>query len=256
MKDPHDYNVRAVERALQILNCFDDAHPERNLTEISQIVDLHKATTHRIVTTLVNNSYLERTPDNQKYRLGLRLADLGFKVISRMDLRREALPVMNELVRKWDETVDLSIFDHGEVLYIDVLKGNRVLQIAAAVGQRLPAYCTASGKVFLSLLAPEELDQFLSLPMQSFTPKTITSPDALRSQLVEVRAKGYAIDDQGTELDILAVSAPILNKSGKAVAAVSIPCPTNRMTPERLSEITESLLAGTRSISRRLGWNL
>jgi DNA-binding IclR family transcriptional regulator len=256
MKDPTDYNVRAVERALQILNCFDDAHPERGLTEIAQIVDLHKATTHRIVTTLVNNGYLERTPDNQKYRLGLRLADMGFKVISRMDVRREALPLMNELVKKWDETVDLSLFDHGEVLYIESLKGNRVLQIAAAVGQRLPAYCTASGKIFLSFLPAEELDPILSQPMDPHTTKTITFPDMLRQQLYEARARGYALDDEEMEMGIVAVSAPIRDQSGKVVAAVSIPCPTNRMTPERKTEIIDSLLTTTHAISRRLGWNM
>ena len=92
MKDPTDYNVRAVERALQILSSFDDQHPERGLSDIAQEVDLHKATTHRIVTTLVNYGFLERAADNQKYRLGLRLTDLGFKAIRRMDPDRLRLP--------------------------------------------------------------------------------------------------------------------------------------------------------------------
>ena len=96
MKDPNDYNVRAVERALQIMECFDNEHPERGISEIAQAVDLHKATAHRIVTTLVNYGYLERADEGQKYRLGLELTNLGFKVIHRMDLRREALPHMKQ----------------------------------------------------------------------------------------------------------------------------------------------------------------
>ncbi len=100
MKDPNEYNVRAVERALQILECFDDQHPERGISEIAQAVGLHKATAYRIVTTLVNYGYLEWIAEAQKYRLGL--TNFGFKVIRRMDLRHEALPYMKELVQEWD----------------------------------------------------------------------------------------------------------------------------------------------------------
>ena len=80
MKDPNDYNVRAVERAIQILNCFDNDNSQRGVSEIAQAVGLHKATTHRIVTTLLNYGYLERAEDEQRYRLGLQLASLGYKV--------------------------------------------------------------------------------------------------------------------------------------------------------------------------------
>ena len=190
MKDPNEYNVRAVERALQIMGCFDDEHPERGISEIAQAVGLHKATAHRIVTTLVNYGYLERAADGQKYRLGLELTNLGFKVIRRMDLRREALPFMKQLVQEWDETCDLSIFDQGKVFYIEVLRGNRALTIAAAVGQRLPAHCTASGKLFLAYLPPAELDAILNQPLASYTEKTITSPDELRKQLEDHSQSG------------------------------------------------------------------
>src|SRR5512136_3498964 len=132
MKDPTDYNVRAVERALQILECFDNDHPERGISEIAQVVDLHKATTHRIVTTLVNYGYLERAADGQKYRLGLQLTDLGFKAIHRMDLRREALPYMKQLTQQTEEACDLSIFDRGNVFYIEFVPGLHTLTVAAA----------------------------------------------------------------------------------------------------------------------------
>src|SRR5512136_2725432 len=175
-KDPSDYNVRAVERALQIMGCFDNEHPERGISEIAQAVDLHKATAHRIVTTLVNYGYLERADDGQKYRLGLELTNLGFKVVHRMDLRREALPYMKQLIQEWDETCDLCVFDRGMVLYIEVLRGSRALTVAAAVGQRLPAHATASGKLFLAYLPPAELDVILSQPLPTYTKNTQTSP--------------------------------------------------------------------------------
>jgi IclR family transcriptional regulator, KDG regulon repressor len=254
MKDPNDYNVRAVERALQILNCFDDEHPERGVSEIAQAVELHKATTHRIVTTLVNYGYLERAADGQKYRLGLALSELGFKVIRRMDLRREAFPYMTRLVERWDEACDLSIFDHGNVFYIEVIQGNHALTISAAVGQRLPAYPTASGKLFLAYRSSEERDAVLSQSMVHYTDKTITSPEELSRQLQQVRRQGYAFDDEELEIGIRAVAAPIFNRDGVVVAAMSMPSPTSRMTMERVSEIAESLKEATQAVSRRLGW--
>lgn len=252
MKDPTDYNVRAVERALQILSSFDDQHTERGLSEIAQEVDLHKATTHRLVTTLVNYGYLERT-DGQKYRLGLRLTDLGFKAIRRMDLRREALPYMLQLSRQMEEACDLSIFDRGEVFYIEYVPGPHALTVAAAVGQHLPAYCTASGKLFLANLSSDALNAYLEHPLITHTGKTITSAEKLRLQLDEIREKGYALDDEELEEGIRAVSAPICNRRGEISASVSMPGPTSRMTLERIPLIAQALKETARSISRRLG---
>ena len=253
MKDQNDYNVRAVERALKILGCFDDEHPERGISEIASVVDLHKATAHRIVTTLVNYGYLERSSGGQKYRLGLELANLGFKVIRRMDLRREARPFMRELVQKWDETCDLSIFDKGEVFYIEVMRGNRALTIAAGVGQRLPAHCTASGKLFLAHLQDQELEEILSHSLARFTDKTVVSPASVREQLGGIREQGYAVDNEELETGVYAISAPIYNRLGTLIAALSVPSPISRITPERIQEIAASLLEASRAISRRMG---
>jgi DNA-binding IclR family transcriptional regulator len=255
MKDPTDYNVRAVERALQILSSFDDQHPERGLSDIAQEVNLHKATTHRIVTTLVNYGFLERAADGQKYRLGLQLTDLGLKAIHRMDLRREALPYMMQLTQKVEEACDLSIFDRGDVFYIEFVPGPHALTVAAAVGQRLPAYCTASGKLFLANLPPSELDAILGRPMVAYTDNTITSSEKLRQQLDETRKRGYGVDDEELEAGIRAVSAAIRNQQGGIVASVSIPGPTSRMTAKRIPQIAEALQEAARSISRRMGWN-
>jgi len=255
MKDPNEYNVRAVERALQILGCFDDKYPERGISEIAQAVGLHKATAHRIVTTLVNYGYLERAEDGQKYRLGLELTNLGYKVISRMDLRREAHPFMKQLVQEWDETCDLSIFDQGKVFYIEVFRGNRALNIAAAVGQRLPAHSTASGKLFLAHLPPGESDILLSQPLTAYTEKTIISPDLLRKQFKIIRDQGFAVDIGEFEEGVCAISAPIYNRKGKVIAAIGGPSPISRMTEERIAGMAEAYKAAGQAISRRIGYD-
>ena len=254
MKDPQEYNVRAVERALAILRCFDDEHPERGLSEVAQAVNLHKATAHRIVTTLLNHGYLERTADGERYRLGLQLADLGFKVVRRMDLRREALPYMRELAQQFDETCDLSILDQGSVFDIEVVRRNHALTIAAAVGQRMPAYCTASGRVFLAHLPAAELDAMLNRPLLRCTEKTNTSPVELRRELEVIRRQGYAVDDEEYEDGIRAVAAPIRDRGGQVVAVLAMPGPANRLTPERVPEIATALQEAAEAISHRMGW--
>ena len=253
MKDPNEYNVRAVERALQIMECFDDQHPERGISEIAQVVGLHKATAYRIVTTLVNYGYLEWVAEGQKYRLGLELTNLGFKVIRRMDLRQEALPYMKDLVKEWDETCDLSMFDQGQAFYIEVLRGNHALTISAAVGQRLPAHCTASGKLFLSYLPEADLDAILNQPMESYTENTITSPDELRKQVEIIQNQGYSVDYEEYEAGVCAIAAPICNRKGNVIAAIGSPSPTSRMTPERIAEMAVTFKDAARAISRRLG---
>lgn len=256
MKDPNDYNVRAVERALQILNCFDDENPIRGISEISLAVDLHKSTTHRIVTTLLNYGFLEREEDEGRYRLGLQLASLGVQVIQRVDARKEALPFMNDLVDQWDETCDLSIFDQHQVFYVEVLYGTHALSITATVGQRLPAHCTASGKLFLAHLPQEELDLYFQEPLKKYTDFTITAAATLQPQLMKILEQGYSYDDQEMELGVRAIAAPVFDFEGKVIAAMSIPGPINRMKPDRVAEIARSLQDTANQVSRRLGWKM
>ena len=251
MKDPNIYNVRAVERAVQILASFDDEHPERGVSEIAQAIGLHKATAHRIIVTLLNCGFLERTADGDKYCLGLRLAELGQRALHRLDFRQEALPYMEQLVERLQESCDLSVFDSGQVLYVEVMHSNHSLTIAAKVGQHLPAHCTASGKVFLAFLPPEVVDPILDGPLEAYTEKTITSPALLREELASFRLRGYGLDDEEFEEGVRAVAAPIRDGDGNIIAVMSMPCPTKRLTPERIPGIAEALMEATNAISAR-----
>jgi len=254
MKDPAEYNVRAVERAARILACFDNESPVLSSSEIAQAVGLHKSTTHRILTTLVHHRFLERASDGIRYRLGLQLASLGFRVIQRMDTRREAIPVMTRLRDEWDETCDLSIFDRDGVFYVEVIHSAHTYSIAASVGRHLPAHCTASGKLFLAHASVEDLERFLERPLQAHTGNTITSPEELLAQLREIRERGYSVDRDEYEVGISAVSVPIRDQASQMVAALGMPGPTSRMTPERIAEVSAALIEAAGSISRRLGW--
>jgi DNA-binding IclR family transcriptional regulator len=253
-RDPKLYNVRSIERALQILSAFDDEHPERGVSDIAELMGLHRATTHRIIITLLNCAYLERTADGDKYRLGLKLASTGLRVVHRLDFRREALPYLRQLTQQFKENCDLGVFDQGEVFGVEVVPGNHALMIAARVGFRLPVHCTASGKVFLAFLPDSERDRLLSQPLKAHTAKTITSASELRRQLAEVQKNGYAIDDEELEVGVRAIAVPIRNRDGEVVAAISMPGPTSRMTKERVAELAAGLLEASAAVSARMGW--
>ncbi len=253
MKDPKEYNVRSIERAIQILDCFDDENPTWGLSEIAQEVGLHKATTHRIMTTLLNYNYLEKTNDGQKYRLGTRLASLGCSVLHRLGLQDVARPYMEELVEKYNEAVDLSVFDGREILYLEVLQSNHALTIAASPGMRLPAHCTASGKVFLAFLAQNELTEFLRHPLRQLTKNTVTDPAILKKNLQVIKNTGFAVDDEEMEIGIKAISTPIFDQRGDVIAAISIPGPSSRIPDEKISEFASSLKQTSKNISHILG---
>jgi DNA-binding IclR family transcriptional regulator len=253
-RDSSEYNVRAIERALQILNCFDDEHPARGITDIAQAVGLHKATVHRIVTTLTNYGYLERLLGGQEYQLGIQLAALGAGVAARMDLRRVALPFMQQLVRVCEESCDLGILEGGDVLVVEIVRSPHGHALASELWRRLPVHATASGKIFLASLPLAARTTLLSNPLPSFTGTTITDPELLNRELETTRMQGYAIDNEEFEVGVRGVAAPIRNQEGNVVASLGMPGPTGRITLERLPAIVDNLIQGAEAISRRLGW--
>jgi DNA-binding IclR family transcriptional regulator len=237
---------------MEILSVFNGEHEEHGISEIAQATGLHKATAHRIMMTLLNGGFLERAGDGERFRLGLRVVELGLGALRRLDVRRAAFPYMEQLVARFQETCDLGIFDRGWVLYVEVVHSQHSLTIAARIGRRLPAYCTASGRVFLAFLPPEVVEPILNAPMPACTSRTITSVAQLREELEATRQRGYALDDEEFEAGIRAISAPVRDMDGNVIAALSMPGPVNRMPPERLPEITEALLAATSAISAQV----
>jgi IclR family KDG regulon transcriptional repressor len=248
-RNPEDYSVRAVERAVEILASLDDEHPERTLSEIAQATGLHKATAHRILMTLLNCGFVDRTADWERYRLGFRVIGLGLGVLNRFDVRREALPHMRQLVERFEETCDLGVFDRGQVLALEVVSGKHVLTIASRVGRHLPAHCTAGGKVLLAFLPPEAVEEVLKAPLARYTDNTIASPARLREEMEEVRRRGYAVDNEEFEAGIRAVAVPIRDIEGKVIAQMSVLGPTSRFTPERIAGVVQALKATAGAIS-------
>jgi DNA-binding IclR family transcriptional regulator len=206
------------------------------------------------MTTLANRGFLERLHEGQEYRLGKCLLTLGFQIIRRLDLPREALPYMREVADQFDETVDLSVYDRGEILCVQVVRSRRVLSLATSVGQRFAPHATATGKVVMAYLSEEEREAILAGPLARFTAKTITSPETLRTQIASVREKGYGYDDEEFEQGVRALAVPVLDSNGALMAVVSMPGPVFRLTEDHFAEIAQRLRQAAHGIGAAMGW--
>ncbi|MDX6555112.1 MAG: IclR family transcriptional regulator, regulon repressor [Miltoncostaeaceae bacterium] len=247
------YRIQAIERAVAILNAFSAEDPELGVTELAGRLGLHKSTVHRFMVNLEAAGLVERTR-SARYRLGLRIFELGGLVMQRMNLWDEALPFLEGLVRDTGETGHLAVLDGGEAIYIERVEARRALRIPSAVGRGYPAHATNLGKVLLADLASDRLRELVGDgPLGAFTPHTITDPTELEAELERIRAQGFAVDNEEYDEGLRCIGAPIYDHSGRAVAALGIGGPVTRITPERVDELAELVMAAARGLSRRLG---
>ncbi|MFJ5717909.1 IclR family transcriptional regulator [Neobacillus sp. NPDC093127] len=247
--------IQSVERAADILELFVATYPELSIKEISDHLGLSKSTVHGIIKTLEHRGYLQQNSDNQKYRLGVRLFELGNFVGKHLDIGNIAKPIIRKLVEELNETVHLTLFERDDVIYIEKLEGSRALTIYSHIGKRAPIYCTGVGKAILAHQNEEEVDRLLSKSeLKSFTDFTLTNIEDIKNHLAAVRGQGYAIDDEEIELGLKCIAAPIFNHQGKVVSSISCAAPKMRLDEEKLPKVIAGIKAAAAEISRQLGY--
>jgi DNA-binding IclR family transcriptional regulator len=245
-------SIRAVERALDVLLCFSRQTPELSMTQIVEKVGIHKSSVHRLLGTLEKKRFVERDPGTGAYHLGVRLLQMAYLTLEQNDLRQMAAPFLRRLWEQHKETVHLATLDDVDVVFVEVIESQQRVKLAAAIGQRLPAFATASGKTILARMPDESVRQILERGMPRYTQRTLDSPAAFFEDLGRVRERGFALDEQEYEEGISAVAAPILNVNGQPIAAVAIAGPAYRLAREQLLEIGPSVLAAAREITREI----
>jgi DNA-binding IclR family transcriptional regulator len=250
-----DYTVKSVEKACLLLEVVSDYPDGISITELADRVGMYKSTAHRLLNTLMRRGYIEQDRRTGRYKLGYTLLDLGMKLLSSIDLRREALPYLRELAVESNEVVHLALLDQGEMVYIEKVESSNTVRMHSRIGKRVPAHATGLGKVILAYLPRSEtlavIDRY-GLPQ--LTERTITDRQAFLRCLDEVRKAGYAVDVEENEPGICCVAAPIWDHTGRVVAACSVSGPSLRMTPERMEELKPLVKETGLRISERLGW--
>jgi IclR family pca regulon transcriptional regulator len=250
---------QSLERGLVILTCFTAKRPEMGIAEIADELGMSRSTTHRYASTLAALGYLEQDA-SRKYRLGLRVTDLGITAMSAIGLREHARNCIGELRDRTGYTTALAVLDGTDILYIDRLLGahgtQSKVQLRLQAGSRLPAYCTAMGKLLLASVPANGHRELLSaVRLQKRGPNTITSKKALQRELQEVVAAGFAVNDEELAPELLAVAAPVRNGGGDVIAAVSLSAHRSGIAlGELVDALGPHLVSMADRISARLGY--
>ncbi|PLY00965.1 MAG: IclR family transcriptional regulator [Desulfuromonas sp.] len=255
-KDKSEYIIQAVSHALDLLEQFHDDVDELGVTELSKRLKLHKNNVFRLLATLESRGYIEQNKATENYRLGLKALELGQTFIKQMGLLRQAKPILEQIVEDSNETSYVAIYKENHIVYLDVVETNLTVRVVSRVGSRLPAYCTASGKVHMACMTEEELDSLLArTEFIQHTPTTITDVESMRAEIEKVRELGYAFDDEELDLGVRCIAAPIKDYTRRIVGAISISGPTMRISNERIeSELVPLVLKASEELSTRLGY--
>ncbi|MDB5776838.1 MAG: IclR family transcriptional regulator [Herbaspirillum sp.] len=247
--------LSSVANAIRLVKTFSDDDYEIGISNLAKRLLLPKSTVHRLAATLIDAGLLEQNPENGKYHLGLVVFELGSLVRRKMDFSTEAKPYLMSLREKTGETVHLAILDYSSILCVNTLESKQTIRMTLDVGRRKPAYCTAEGKVLLAYQSPEVVERMLSGKLVPRTPGTIVDEEELRQELIAIRSRGYAIDDEESELGLRSLAAPVRNYTGDVIAATSIAGPSQRLTKKILLSFATDVVTASESISQRLGYN-
>lgn len=248
--------VPAVSRALDILELFLD-RPALSAPQITEKLDLPRTTVHELVTTLADRGYLEAVAGAPtRFRLGMRLFQLGSQFADRLDLVREAQEAAGKVAVSCDETVHVAVLDGTNVVYIAKVDSTHPVRMVSAVGRRLPAHCTGVGKMLLSGLSEEAFDARYprSQNLMAMTPRSIVSRAKLHAHLAEIRATGLSYDDCESNEAVRCVAAGVYDHTGRMVAAMSISAPTIRWNEDNAARWAELIAEGAQELSQRLGY--
>ena len=249
------YQIQVLDRALALLDALSQRGPDLALGEISQSLKLHKSTAHRLIMVLERYRLLERNSRTGRYRLGLKLFELGTKAVAQLDLREQARPFLEHVVLETGETVHLCIYDDGEVVYVDKVEPARSVRLASSVGRRNPAYCTAVGKAVLAYLPEAQVEDAVQKHgLHPLTTKTVSTLAELKTELERIRERGYSIDDEENEEGVSCVGAVVRGFEGDPVAAISVSGPTFRLGKEKVAMIAQSIIAAADGLSKQLGF--
>lgn len=247
------YQLHSLDRAVSVLEALSESDAPLSLAEICQRMGLHKSTAHRSLMVLERSALIERTQEN-RFRLGLKLYELGNRAVEQIDLRARVHPFFRRLATQVGETVHLSVLQKTRVVYLDKVEPNRRVCMSSKIGTSNPVHCTSMGKAMLAFQPEEIIDETIAkIRFVRYTYKTLCSREALLKNLERVRRRGYAIDDEEIELGVRCVGAPIFDDKHRAIAAVSVSGPTSRITAQSVQAIAEHVLRCCSEISASLG---
>jgi len=255
---PTDANLRSqiksADRVLDLIEMLATAPQGLGFSEIAARRSLPKSSLHELLTVLTGRGYVTRDPQRQTYSLGIRVWEAGQAYLRHRDLVRESLPVMRSIVDAINETVQLSILDGSDNVYLAKVDCTHPVRLQSEVGKRLPAHATGLGKVLLANLPRDRFEAlFAGRTLPVFTSHTIADLAALRQELALIRDSGYAVDDQEYTPGLRCVAVPIRGVDGTVIATLSASVPLGRANPDQMFPALAAIAGGSLKIAHCLG---
>lgn len=246
--------VQSLTRALNILNEIATSPAGLQLSEISRILQLAPSTTHRLLTTLQEEKFVQFDRDAGRWQIGIQAFVAGNGFLMSRDLVTVARPYMRQLMEKSRESVNLAIADHDQALYLAQVESREMMRVLAKPGGRVPLHCSGVGKAFLAAMAEEKAIKFLKQHrLSAVTNHTIRDPGKLLDELRISRQRGYAIDDEEHAIGLRCVAAIIYDEHSEPVAAISLSGPRARISDPVLEEYGKLIVKAATDITAAMG---
>lgn len=248
---------KSASRTVDLLSLLAKHQKPMTLTEFSTLLKIPKSSTFEIVYTLVEKGFLEVDDEQLKtFKIGLKLFEVGVSFLNNTDLHQISRPLLDSLMARTGDTVFLAVEDKGEIVYLDkVESSSTVIRSSAQLGSRNKMYYTGLGKALLASYSNDKVKEITgggNFPER--TNYTINNYDELISDLDQIRERGYSIDDRESEPELYCLAVPIMDRTGKAIAAVSVATLYSKVTPETLKNFSLYLVETGMDISKRLGF--
>ena len=251
-RDKSTYSVQTVEKALDLLEALTDETPPPTLPNLAERLGLSRNKVFRLLATLESRGLVEREEGSGVYRIGLSSVALAQRFINSASLIKHAHPVMEELARKHDEAIYLTVLMGDEVLFLDMVDCLQNVKTTPMVGKRFPFFTNAAGKVLKALESQELLEKLFKRRGRR---KDLPDLAALGSELHAIREKGVAVDQGGLGEGVVSVAVTIRDYAGKVICALAMMGPSFRMLTDRLeNEIIPSLQEGAEVLSMKFGY--
>ena len=255
-RDWHDKTaqntIKSLDRAIEVFE-FLSEEQGKPLTTLAKELQQSPATVYRILVTLESRGLVDFDVIEQVWHIGPKAFIIGSRFLLRTSLVERARPFLRALMEATGETANLGIERNGHVLFVSQVETNAPIRAFFAPGTLSAMHASGIGKALLAHLDETRLKRFTARGLESFTPYTLSDPQALAADMVTTRARGYALDDQEKNLGMRCIAAPILNAYGEVVAGISVSGPTTRVTPDQVDHLAQSVMRAARDVSTALG---
>jgi DNA-binding IclR family transcriptional regulator len=246
--------LESADRVLRVMELFNGRDRSLSLSEIADRMSLPKSSAHRLLATLLAHEFIERDASTRRYRLGIKLFEIGSLVIHDRGLHSAAHPVVEELAVSTGETCHLAVLSGTDAVYVYKIDGSSAIIMSSRVGGRAPCYCTSIGKVLIAWSGEDLFRQVAKRGFHAYTPNTIRNAKQLSAELEKVRRDGYARDVEEFQPGLVCIAAPVRDHSSRVVAALGLAGPSNRLTRRKLLQLAEPVTSAANALSRNLGY--